>query len=108
MNLATEVWNEYFYPVIGVRDSPILAIYSHMVEIPLYLPNYAYGQIIEYQIENFIRTKKFSDEVDRIFRQGRLTPQQWMVAATGSKITAQPLTKHLTEPLANKTLSQRF
>ena len=86
---------------IGVKDSPILAIYSHMVEIPLYLPNYAYGQIIENQIEDYIRDRKFSDEVDRIFRQGKLTPQQWMTGATGTKISAQPLINAL-----NKALQQ--
>jgi hypothetical protein len=91
LNFSTEVWNKYFSPVFGVKDSPILAIYSHMVEFPLYLPNYAYGQIIENQIEDYVRTRKFSDEVDRIFKQGKLTPQQWMMAATGEKITAQPM-----------------
>ena len=96
---AAEVWNQYFAPVMGVRDSPILAIYSHMVEAPLYLPNYAYGQIIENQIETHMRGKKFSDEVDRIFRQGRLTPQQWMMAATGQKISAQPMIESLQKAL---------
>ena len=91
LQYATEVWNKYFAPVTGVKDSPILAIYSHMVEVPLYLPNYAYGQIIEFQIEDYIRDKKFSDEVDRIFKQGKLTPQQWMKGATGSRISAQPI-----------------
>lgn len=99
INIATEVWNKYFSPVFGVKDSPILAIYSHMVEIPLYLPNYAYGQIIENQIEGYIRNRKFSDEVDRIFKQGRLTPQQWMMAATGQKISAQPMIEALNKAL---------
>ena len=101
LKYSVEVWNKYFAPVIGVKDSPVLAIYSHMVEIPLYLPNYAYGQIIEYQIEDYIRGKKFSDEVDRIFRQGKLTPQQWMMGATGSKISAQSLIEALDKALKN-------
>jgi hypothetical protein len=101
LKYSVEVWNKYFAPVIGVKDSPVLAIYSHMVEIPLYLPNYAYGQIIEYQIEDFIRGKKFSDEVDRIFRQGKLTPQQWMIGATGTKISVQPLIDALDKALKN-------
>jgi hypothetical protein len=95
------VWNKYFAPVIGVKDSPILAIYSHMVEAPLYLPNYAYGQIIENQIENYITARKFPDEVDRIFRQGKLTPQQWMTGATGTKISAQPMIEALNKALEN-------
>jgi oligoendopeptidase F len=99
LNFSTDVWNKYFSPVFGVKDSPILAIYSHMVEFPLYLPNYAYGQIIENQIEGYVRTRKFSDEVDRIFKLGKLTPQQWMMAATGEKITAQPMIDALNKAL---------
>jgi hypothetical protein len=101
LKYSVEVWNKYFAPVIGVKDSPILAIYSHMVEVPLYLPNYAYGQIIENQIEEYIRDRKFSDEADRIFRQGKLTPQQWMKGATGTKISAQPLIDALDKALGN-------
>ncbi|HEY4564834.1 MAG TPA: hypothetical protein VIJ36_17755, partial [Thermoanaerobaculia bacterium] len=29
--IARDVWNRYFAPVFGVRDSDILAIYSHMI-----------------------------------------------------------------------------
>jgi hypothetical protein len=101
IKFSVEVWNKYFAPVIGIKDSPILAIYSHMVEVPLYLPNYAYGQIIEYQIEDHIKGRKFSDEVDRIFKQGKLTPQQWMTGATGTKISAQPLIDALDKALGN-------
>jgi oligoendopeptidase F len=101
VNYAIEVWNKYFAPVTGVKDSPILAIYSHSIEVPLYLPNYAYGQIIEFQIENFIRNKKFSDEVDRIFKQGKLTPQQWMNGAVGKKISVQPIIDALDKALNN-------
>jgi hypothetical protein len=101
LKYSIEVWNKYFAAVIGVKDSPILAIYSHMVEVPLYLPNYAYGQIIENQIEDYIRERKFADEVDRIFRQGKLTPQQWMTGATGAKISVQPLIDALDKALGN-------
>lgn len=108
LSFSTEVWNKYFSPVFGVKDSQILAIYSHMVEYPLYLPNYAYGQIIENQIEGYVRTRKFSDEVDRIFKLGKLTPQQWMIAATGEKISAQPMIDALNKALgsSNKVLDK--
>ena len=96
---AIEVWNKYFAPVIGVGDSPLLAIYSHMVEVPLYLSNYAYGQIIQFQIENYLKGKDFSDEVDRMYRQGRLTPQHWMNGAVGTKISVQPIINSLDEAL---------
>ena len=102
LRISTEVWNKYFAPAFGIKDSPILAIYSHMVEVPLYLSNYAYGQMIENQIERFIKGKKFSDEVDRIFRQGRLIPQLWMLGATGEKISAQPILEDLGNALKTK------
>jgi len=88
---AVQVWNKYFAPVMGISDSPLLAIYSHMVEVPLYLPNYAYGQIIQFQIDEYMKGKNFSEEIDRIYSQGRLTPQHWMNRAVGAKLSAQPI-----------------
>jgi hypothetical protein len=99
ISTSTEVWNKYFAPVIGVSDSPILAIYSHMVNGPLYLQNYAYGQIIQFQIEDHIKGWDFSDEIDRMYSLGRLTPQHWMNEAVGAKISPQPLLKALDEAL---------
>ncbi len=99
IEIATGVWNTYFAPVFKANDSPILAIYSHSIEVPLYLPNYAYGQIIEYQIEEYLRGKDFSDEVDRIFKQGMLTPQHWMTGALGSKVSAEPILRSLEQAL---------
>jgi hypothetical protein len=96
---ALDVWNKYFGPVMGVRDSPILAIYSHMIEVPLYLPNYAYGQIIESQIEEYLKGKDFAGETDRMFMQGKLTPQQWMAGAVGKKISPQPVINALNSAL---------
>ncbi len=97
--IAADIWNKYFAPVLGVSDSPLLAIYSHMINTPLYLANYAYGQIIQFQIEEQLKGKDFSDEVDRIYSLGRLTPQHWMNQATGTKISAQPLLRALDEAL---------
>jgi hypothetical protein len=99
IKIAIDTWNKYFEPVLGIKDSPILAIYSHMVEVPLYLPNYSYGQIVQFQIEGFLKGKNLTNEVDRIFKQGRLTPQQWMLGAVGSKISTQPILNALNEVL---------
>jgi len=93
--LAKEVWNEFFAPVFGIRDEPVLAIYSHMVSYPLYLSAYAFGQIIEFQLEQYLNGKDFAGEVDRIFRLGRLTPNQWMIEATGQPLSVEPLLKAL-------------
>ncbi len=99
IKFAVDTWNKYFAPVIGIKDSPILAIYSHMVEVPLYLPNYSYGHIVQFQIEEFLKGKKLTDEIDRMFKQGRLTPQQWMMGAVGAKISAQPILNALDKVL---------
>ena len=99
VQISTEVWNDYFYPVFGVKDQPILAIYSHMISNPLYLAAYSYGQIIEFQIEGYLKGKKFSDEIDRIYKQGRLIPQLWMEGAVGNKISTDPILKQLDEVL---------
>jgi oligoendopeptidase F len=97
--IAMEVWNNYFAPVLGVKDSPILAIYSHMVDSPLYLANYSYGHVIQFQMAEYIKGKKLADEIDRMYSQGRLTPQQWMMVAVGSKISTQPILNALDKAL---------
>ena len=96
---ALDTWNKYFAPVIGIKDSPLLAVYSHTVNDPLYLPNYSYGHVIQFQIEEYLKDKNLTAEIDRIFKQGRLTPQQWMIGAVGSKISTEPLLKALEEAL---------
>lgn len=97
--IATGVWNKYFAPVVGVKDSPILAIYSHMVDSPLYLANYSYGHVVQFQMEEYLKGKSLSGEADRIYRQGKLTPQQWMMGAVGSKISTQPILNALDKAL---------
>ena len=62
-----------------------------MINSPLYLANYSYGQIVQFQIEEYLKGKKLSDEIDRMCSQGRLPPQQWMPGAVGTKISAQPI-----------------
>ncbi|MDL2241880.1 hypothetical protein LJB91_03125 [Bacteroidales bacterium OttesenSCG-928-L03] len=91
IRLSKEIWNKYFAPVFGVEDETVLAIYSHMVSYPLYLSAYAFGQIIEFQLEQYISNKDFATEVDRIYRLGTLTPNQWIIQATGEPLSVEPL-----------------
>ena len=91
VRLSKEIWNEYFASVFGIKDQTILAIYSHTVSYPLYLSAYAFGQIIEFQLEQYITGKDFAKEVGRIFRIGRLTPNQWMLEATGEPLSTEAL-----------------
>jgi len=100
-SITKEVWNTYFAPVFGIKDEPILGIYSHMISNPLYLAAYSYGQIIEFQLEEHLSGKSFSTEIDRIYKQGRLIPQRWMEGAVGSKISVQPIMNKLDKAIRN-------
>lgn len=95
--LSKEIWNKYYAPVFGVKDETVLAVYSHMISYPLYLSAYAFGQIIEFQLDQYLEGKNFANEVERIFRQGRLTPNQWMILATGSPLTVEPMLEAVRE-----------
>ncbi|MDO4756573.1 MAG: hypothetical protein Q4A54_09525 [Parabacteroides sp.] len=91
IRLSKEIWNRYYAPVFGVKDETVLAIYSHMIGYPLYLSAYAFGQIIEFQLEQYLKGKDFAAEVERIYRQGCLTPNVWIQQATGSPLTVEPM-----------------
>ena len=91
--IATEVWNKYYADVLGTKDSPILAVYSHMIDNPLYLSAYPLGILIDFQIAMQLNEGNFADEVLRIYKQGRLTPQVWMKQAVGEEISVEPLLK---------------
>ena len=99
--IAKEVWNKYYADVFGCKDEMILGIYSHMVSYPLYLSAYSFGQIIEFQVDSYLRKHNFSDEVDRIYKLGRLTPQAWMKEATGEKLSVKPMVATVQEVLKN-------
>ncbi|HOB53227.1 MAG TPA: hypothetical protein PK176_01660 [Acidobacteriota bacterium] len=91
LRLAREVWNEYYAPVFQVRDCPILAVYQHMVYHPLYLADYALGHLIHFQVESALVGKPLGVEMERMCRQGALTPRYWMRGAVGNDLTAEPL-----------------
>ena len=91
IDIAKSVWNQYYAPVLGTPDSPLLAVYSHMINYPLYLANYPLGHIIEFQLEEFLANKNLSKEIDRLYALGCLAPQIWMQQAVGSKISTAPL-----------------
>jgi len=88
--IAREVWNQYFAPVFGVKDQTILAIYSHMIDYPLYLPAYPIGHVAEFQLERGLLGKKLGVEMTRICAQGRLEPDLWMRGAVGAALTVDP------------------
>ena len=96
---AQEVWKKYYAPYLGETDSPILAIYSHMIDSPLYLANYPYGHIIQFQLEQQLKCESVAGAIERIYPVGRLTPQHWMRHAVGSEVSTQPLLDAASEAL---------
>jgi len=91
IGIAAGIWNEYYADVFGERDVPLLAIYSHMIQSPLYLSNYPYGRLIMFQLEDHMQDKDFAGETLRMFSMGRLTPRHWMARAVGKQISNQPM-----------------
>lgn len=91
IRIAKEVWKSFYAGILGDEDETLLGIYSHMIDYPLYLPNYPMGHLIDFQIEQYINGKNIADEVERMYTQGRIVPQLWMKGAVGSNISVDPL-----------------
>lgn len=89
--IAIDVWNKYYAPVFGMKDEPILAIYSHMIDAPLYLSAYPIGHLVQFQLEKYLEGKNIGTEVLRIYALGRLHPQLWMQKAVGEPLSIQPI-----------------
>lgn len=105
IQIAGEVWNKYYAPVLGEKNSPLLSIYSHMVGYALYLPGYPIGQIVQYQLEEhlsqYTNPEEWAKEYIRIYQQGKLTPDAWMRGAVGESISVQPILKAVRELLSH-------
>jgi hypothetical protein len=91
--IANGVWNRYFAAILGGKDVPLLAVYSHMVDAGLYTPDYPLGHLIAFQIEEHFRrrTGPMGEEFERICRLGQLSPDAWMRQAVGAPLSAEPL-----------------
>jgi hypothetical protein len=100
LKIAKEIWNKYYAPVIGKKDVELLAVYSHMFFTPLYLSDYPLGHLISYQIEEKLKTAaSLGDEIERITSFGNLTPNLWMINATGKPLSVEPLLKATADSL---------
>ncbi len=93
LQISKDVWNTYYANVFGVKDQTILGIYSHMINSPMYLPNYAFGHLIHFQLEEHFKTHEFAPEVLRIFALGQLTPNEWMKQAVGTPLSNDAILK---------------
>ena len=100
LQIARDIWNKYYAPVMCHDDVTLLAIYSHMINNFLYLPNYPIGHLIAIQIEE--QVKKSGDlggEIERMCKLGNIAPDLWMKQATGSPVSADALLKATEEAL---------
>jgi len=94
LSIARDVWNRYYAPLFGTRDSVLLAVYSHMIDYPLYLPDYALGHIVAAQVAEALQQGDFGRQVERLMRLGNLTPDAWMRAAVGEGVSAAALLRN--------------
>jgi hypothetical protein len=90
--VARDVWNRFYAPVFGKRDVLLLAIYSHMIDAFLYLPDYPIGHMIAFQIERQMeKAGKVGPEFERMTILGNVAPDVWMQNATGAPVGPEAL-----------------
>ncbi len=100
IQIAKDVWNEFFAPVFGTKDQILLAIYSHIIDAGMYVPDYPIGFLIQFQMEDYFAKNGLAKEMERMCRQGSITPDAWMQAAVGGPISAAPLIRAAEQALA--------
>jgi hypothetical protein len=90
---ARDVWKRHFAPLVGGDDVVLLAVYSHLVDAGLYLPDYPLGHLIAFQVEEHFRSLSgpMGAEFERICQLGSITPDAWMRQAVGAALSAEPL-----------------
>jgi hypothetical protein len=95
LRLARKTWQSYYAPVLGGGDGvALLAVYSHMIQNTLYLPDYPLGHLIAFQIEEHLGKQpagSLGREFERMATVGSVTPDQWLIQATGKPLSAAPL-----------------
>ncbi|MCM2267796.1 MAG: hypothetical protein NDI60_08510 [Elusimicrobiales bacterium] len=93
VEIAKSVWDRHYAPLFGAKGSPLLAVYSHMINHALYLPDYPLGHIIAFQVEEYFKDHPLAGEMERMCVQGSVTPREWMRRAVGADISAEPMLK---------------
>lgn len=92
IDIANRVWNQYYAPVFKHKNVPLLAIYSHMIDSQLYLPDYPMGHMIAFQVEEQMRKAgNIASEFERMAKYGNVAPDLWMKNATGSPVGSEAL-----------------
>ncbi|HEX8688300.1 MAG TPA: hypothetical protein VF654_17430, partial [Pyrinomonadaceae bacterium] len=101
LGIARDVWNRYYAPVFKRRDVVLLAVYAHMINYPLYLPNYPLGHMIAFQIEEQMeKAGRVGPEFERMALSGNVAPDLWMRRATGAPVGPDALLNATSRALA--------
>ena len=92
LSIAKEIWNRFYAPILGTKDSTLLAVYSHLLNNFLYLPDYPIGHCIAAQIsERIAQSGSIGPEVERMATIGNIAPDLWMQQATGKPVGPESL-----------------
>lgn len=92
LQISRDIWNHYYAPVFGTRDVVLLAVYSHMIDSFLYLPDYPLGHMIAFQIEQQMeKSGNIGSEFERMAKAGNIAPDIWMKHATGAPVGPEAL-----------------
>ncbi len=102
LKIAVKLWNKYYAPVFKQKDVNLLAIYSHMIDAFLYLPDYPIGHLIAFQIEEQMKKAgNIGKEFMRMAVIGNIAPDLWMKNATGNMVGAEAMLGALDKALVN-------
>jgi hypothetical protein len=103
--IAKDIWNQYYAPVFQKKDVVLLAVYSHMIDSILYLPDYPIGHLIAFQVEQQMKKAgAIGPEFERMAKFGDVTPDLWMINATGKPVGADALLEATKQALAQVRL----
>jgi len=92
VQISKDIWNQYYAPVFHERDVVLLGIYSHMIDSFLYLPDYPLGHMIGFQVEEEMKKAgAIGPEFERMTKMGDVTPDLWMINATGKPVGPEAL-----------------
>ncbi|MDL2716565.1 MAG: hypothetical protein PT977_02320 [Acidobacteriota bacterium] len=101
LKIATDVWNRYYARYFGEKHVTLLAVYSHMIDAFLYLPDYPMGHMIAFQIERQMeKAGTVGPEFERMAKLGNIAPDLWMKEATGAPVGPEALLAETKKALA--------
>src|SRR5439155_305752 len=102
LNIAVhEMAHNCEQPIFGQKDVTLLAVYSHMINSFLYLPDYPIGHMIAFQIKRQMeKAGSVGPEFERMTKMGNVAPDIWMKNASGCPVGPEALLAETEKALA--------